>query len=109
MNLLLDTCTFLWITLEPARLSSTASILFADPTSTCHLSAVSSWEIAVQYALGQLTLVQSPTLFVPQQRILHQTLSLPLDEEDACLAASLLTIHKAPSTACSSARRFVRE
>ena len=42
MNLLLGTRTFLWISLEPVRLSATASRLFADPTHICHLSAASA-------------------------------------------------------------------
>ena len=43
MNYLLDTCTFLWIALEPSKLSATATQLFSDPSNTVYLSAVSAW------------------------------------------------------------------
>ena len=42
MSLLLDTCSFLWITLDPAQLSSQALLLFQDPANRVFLSAVSA-------------------------------------------------------------------
>ena len=56
MNLLLDTCTFLWIALDPSQLSVQAAQLVQDPGNTCYLSVVSAWEIAVKYGLGQISL-----------------------------------------------------
>ncbi len=80
MNLLLDTCTFLWVVLEPARLSTRASQLFTDRANTCALSAVSAWEITVKYGLGKLELTVPPASFVPEQRERHGIMSLPLLE-----------------------------
>ena len=54
MNLLLDTCTFLWLIGNPGRISPRAVQLLADPNNKAHFSVVSSWEIAVQLGLGRL-------------------------------------------------------
>jgi len=62
MKVLLDTCTFLWIVLDPARLAPTAARPFAEPGNTCFLGAVSAWEIGVKWAAGRLSLRQSPAV-----------------------------------------------
>ena len=48
MNVLLDTCVFLWMALDPHRLSSTARETIEDTGNKLHLSAVSCREIAVK-------------------------------------------------------------
>jgi PIN domain nuclease of toxin-antitoxin system len=96
MRLLLDTCTFLWIVLEPTRLSARATQLFTDPGNSCFLSAVSSWEIAVKYGLGQISLQQPPQVLVPAQRLIHGIGPLPLNEDEAVYVPSLPRLHKDP-------------
>jgi PIN domain nuclease of toxin-antitoxin system len=96
VNVLLDTCTFLWIVLEPARLSADAMRLFTDPANHCSLSVVSAWEIAVKYALGRLPLQQPPHVFVPAQRVQHGIDLLTLSEEAALQVANLPRLHKDP-------------
>lgn len=96
MNLLLDTCTFLWIVLDPRKLSSKAASLFQDPNNNCYLSAVSAWEIAVQYALGRVHLSQPPHQFVPAQRQAHQIQPLALEEAAASRVHQLPHHHKDP-------------
>lgn len=96
MNLLLDTCTFLWITLDPTQLSTAASQAFIDPRNTCYLSPVSAWEVAVKYSQGRLSLQQPPQQFVPSQRALHRIDFLPLEEAAALYVPSLPSLHKDP-------------
>jgi PIN domain nuclease of toxin-antitoxin system len=96
MRLLLDTCTFLWIVLDPTRLSARASQLFTDPVNSCFLSAVSSWEIAVKFGLGRVSLQQPPQILVPAQRLIHGIVPLPLNEEEAVYAPNLPQLHKDP-------------
>ncbi len=96
MNLLLDTCTFLWIVLDPAQLSSRAAVLVQDPTNRLFLSAVSAWEIAVVHGLGRVSLQVSPDQFVPSQRTLHGIDPLPLTEAEALQVVTLPLIHKDP-------------
>ena len=96
MRVLLDTCTFLWIVLDPARLSPKAARIFADPGDICFLSSVSAWEIGVKWAAGRLSLQLAPELLVPTQREIHGILSLPLSEAEATYVPNLPTPHKDP-------------
>ena len=56
MNVLLDTCAFLWIIFGSKELSPTAAELFAQPENDVFLSAASCWEISVKWSLGRLAL-----------------------------------------------------
>jgi PIN domain nuclease of toxin-antitoxin system len=96
VNLLLDTCTFLWIVLDPAQLSSRAALLVQDPANRLFLSAVSAWEIAVAHGLGRVSLQVSPEQFVPTQRTLHGIDSLSLTEVETPRVVTLPLIHKDP-------------
>ncbi len=96
MRILLDTCTFLWIALQATRLSARAAQLILDPANQLFLSSVSAWEIAVQHSLGRLILPQSPSLFVPSQRTVHQIDPLPLSEEAALYVPNLPRVHRDP-------------
>jgi PIN domain nuclease of toxin-antitoxin system len=96
MNLLLDTCTFLWVALDPSKLSTTAVQLFKDPSNTVYLSAVSAWEISVKHGLGQISLRQSPAQFIPDQRARHVIDPLALTEDAVILVETLPKIHRDP-------------
>jgi PIN domain nuclease of toxin-antitoxin system len=45
---LLDTCTLLWVTNDPERLSKSASAIWRDPNRIIAVSVVNYWEIAVK-------------------------------------------------------------
>jgi PIN domain nuclease of toxin-antitoxin system len=96
MNLLLDTCTFLWIATGDEFLSPTARRLFVDPGNQVFLSAVSVWEIAVKHSLGKLPLPRPPSVLVPAERHRHQVQPLPLDETAALFCAKLPELHRDP-------------
>jgi PIN domain nuclease of toxin-antitoxin system len=96
MKLLLDTCTFLWIALEPKEFSKTATTVYTDPANSCYLSTVSAWEIGVQYLLGRINLAQPPTIFVPAERANHRIAELALTEQSALRVFQLPSIHKDP-------------
>ena len=96
MKLLLDTCTFLWLTTDAAELSPQARALFREPEHEVYLSPVAAWEIAVKYALGRLPLPAPPERFVPTQRLHHGIESLPLDEESVLQAHRLPALHRDP-------------
>lgn len=92
MRVLLDTCTFLWIAGQPAAVSARARAVFQDPGNEVHLSAASSWEIAIKHALGRLPLPEAPERLVPRLRDRHGIEPLPIDEE-ATLHLSRLPDH----------------
>ena len=96
MSILLDTCTFLWFTLEPDELSETALTLCKDPSNTLYLSPVSSWEIILKHGQGKLELGISPDEFIRIQRIAHFIEVLPFDESAALRQAGLGNHHKDP-------------
>lgn len=96
MKLLLDTCTFLWITLDSEELSDQARQLHADPFNEVYLSSVSAWEISVKFALGRLPLPDEPDRFVPDQREKHGIQPLALDELAALQLPRLPDLHRDP-------------
>ena len=96
MNLLLDTCAFLWMASEPERLSAVAAAAIVDPANDVRLSAVSSWEIAVKYQLGKLTLDRPPERWVPEERARHGVDALVLDEDTTLHVHRLPAIHRDP-------------
>ncbi len=96
MRFLLDTSTFLWVISGAPELSARARESFVDPGNEIFLSSVSSWEMAVKYALGRLPLPEPPERFVPMQREQHGIEPLPLDEEAALHLARLPLLHKDP-------------
>ena len=54
MNLLLDTCTFLWYVTGDNSLSATASVLISDPNNTSYVSIATIWEMAIKSRTGKL-------------------------------------------------------
>ena len=96
MKLLLDTCTFLWIASDLARLSKTCSEAYLNNNNECYLSSVSAWEISIKYAAGKLSLAERPDVFVPTAREASRIDCLQIDEECALLAGRLPKIHSDP-------------
>jgi PIN domain nuclease of toxin-antitoxin system len=56
MNVLLDTCTFLWILNDSKNLTTKAKKTFLNDENECFLSVASLWEIAIKVSLGKLKL-----------------------------------------------------
>jgi PIN domain nuclease of toxin-antitoxin system len=56
MKLLLDTHIFVWINLNPSRLSRRASKVIADSRNELWISPVTTWEILFLHRKGRLTL-----------------------------------------------------
>ena len=54
MNLLLDTHTLIWATMDPAQLSETTRGLIQDESNKIYVSAASAWEIATKVRIGKL-------------------------------------------------------
>jgi PIN domain nuclease of toxin-antitoxin system len=96
VKLLLDTCTFLWLTKGSEALSTVTIAAFANPKNEVYLSAVSAWEINVKYQLGKLPLPLSPDKFIPKERKRHWITPLNLSEKDTLHLCKLPTPHKDP-------------
>ena len=96
MDILLDTCSFLWLTLEPGKIPAPAMAAFENPANTIYLSSVSTWEIVIKYQLNKLLLPAPPDEFIPAARKDQDITSLPLTEADTFLTAKLPAIHRDP-------------
>ena len=94
MDVLLDTCAFLWIITDSGELSKNAREIFSDTDNVIYLSAVSEWEICVKFKLKKLSLPKNPDIFIPKQRQAHEILSLDLGEEASLTLLKLPELHK---------------
>ena len=96
MNILLDTCTFLWVVSGSPELSDTARRLYSDPGNEVYLSVASAWEIIVKNKLGKLPLPEPPHEFIKNWRIRHEIDTLPLNESAVLQLSRLPDYHKDP-------------
>ena len=56
MELLLDTCAFIWWDSRRDRLSAVSMAALDDPDNRLHLSHASLWEIQLKHQKGKLLL-----------------------------------------------------
>ena len=96
MNVLVDTCTFLWMADDAPELSEQARATVTNPDNEVYLSAASAWEIAIKHALGKLPLPEPPRQFIPSQRTLLALTPLPIEEAAVLALDRLPTLHRDP-------------
>ena len=96
MKVLLDTCTFLWLTHDAPELSEGAKEIFTEIANEVYLSVVSVWEITVKHKLGKLPLPDVPLAFVKQQRAIYSIETLPLSETTLQHLLTLPDHHRDP-------------
>jgi len=96
MRVLLDTQVWLWMQTTPGKLGPRALDLVSDPETDLHLSAASSWEIAIKYSLGKLSLPVPPGEYVPSRMQTSGTEGLAVTHAHALQVASLPDHHRDP-------------
>ena len=96
MRALLDTCTFLWLGLEPAKLSDAATRVLDDPRTVRQLSRVSVMEIVLKYRAGKLSLPLAPEDWIPTRRAFFQLEDLPIEETVIYRSGALPNGHDDP-------------
>jgi PIN domain nuclease of toxin-antitoxin system len=96
VKLLLDACSFLWITTAQTELSAAARTAFESESNETYLSVVSAWEIAIKSGLKNLPLPEPVQVFLPRARLLHKIESLSLDEEAIIQLSRLPHLHRDP-------------
>ena len=96
MRLLLDTVCWLWMQAAPDRFSDEALALVEDLRHELVLSAASSWEIAVKYAIGKLELPEPPDRYVPDRMATTGVVALPVEHAHALAVAGLPLHHRDP-------------
>jgi PIN domain nuclease of toxin-antitoxin system len=95
VRVLLDTHVFLWLQTEPERLGDRLALV-EDSATTLLLSAASSWEVAIKYALGRLPLPEPPARYVPTRMRAIGAEALPIEHPHALAVASLPPLHGDP-------------
>jgi PIN domain nuclease of toxin-antitoxin system len=96
MNILLDTCSFLWVVQEPEKISLPSKHAFEEPSNTVYLSSVTTWEIALKYSIGKLTLPIPPRIFIPEALAEHGIATLALAFNDTFHLQGLPSLHRDP-------------
>ena len=96
MKVLLDTCTFLWLSLEHEKLSPLAAITINDEANEFFISDVSLWEISLKNLAGKLSLPDSPAIWLREQRSFHHLTPLPISETAIFLTTTLPPVHSDP-------------
>lgn len=96
MNVLLDTCTLLWLEAEPSRIPASLLQILSRPETRRILSAAVAWEIAIKWATGRLPLPLPPDDFLKKVRAESMIESLPVFEAAALQTAKLPRLHHDP-------------
>lgn len=95
MSILLDTCSFLWLAADPARLSEVARAEL-QRTADIALSHVSVLEICLKWSAGKLTLPAPPRVWVEEQAASWSLTRLPLTPGHCYRASELARLHADP-------------
>jgi len=96
MKILLDTQCWLWWIAAPEKLNRRARRRIADKRNTVYLSAASSWEIAIKYSLGRLSLPEPPLQFIPKRLARDTITALPIEIMHSLYVANLPRHHRDP-------------
>jgi PIN domain nuclease of toxin-antitoxin system len=79
MDLLLDTCAFIWWDSGGGDLGAVAVAMLQDPANRLHLSLVSIWEMQLKHQKGRLLLRKPLADIVEEQRARNGLLLLPIE------------------------------
>lgn len=96
MNLLLDTCTFLWLTDRTEELSGAARESLEDGRNVLVFSQVSAIEIQIKFTKGKLPLAQPPEAFIREATEKHGIAFLPLGNDAIWTTGKLPLLHDDP-------------
>jgi PIN domain nuclease of toxin-antitoxin system len=96
MKILLDTCTLLWLEIEPGKIPRALAEILRDPATVRYLSVASVWEITVKWMAGRLKLPEPPAKFIAGARERVQLTSLPIEASAAIQLAKLPLLHADP-------------
>lgn len=95
MRLLLDTHIWLWLQYAPERLGPALPAV-EDPDNELLLSAASSWEIAIKYALGKFALPEPPMTYVADRIASSGIIPLPVQHSHDVAISALPSHHRDP-------------
>jgi len=89
MKFLLDTNVLLWGLVAEEKLNASAQEILKSSSSELYFSAAGSWEIAIKYALGALSLPKPPSEYIPRALRIWAVRALDITHEHALSAGEL--------------------
>jgi PIN domain nuclease of toxin-antitoxin system len=96
MTFLLDTHVFLWLLGRPERIRPDLLSQLRAGETTLILSAASSWEIAIKWAVGRLRLPLPPAEYVPDRMRRLGVIGLAVSHAHTLRTSTLPPHHRDP-------------
>lgn len=96
MRLLLDTCTFVWLVADPARISEPVAAAIDAGETELFLSDASVWEICLKWQTGKIGLPKPPRSWIEEQAAQWLLADLPVRRTDLFRVTELPTHHRDP-------------
>ena len=96
MSYLLDTHVWLWLLEAPQRIRPDLLAQLRSSDTHMFLSAVSSWEIAIKWAVGRMPLPEPPVTYVPRMMQVSGVGGLTVGHSHALQVAMLPRHHADP-------------
>lgn len=96
MNILLDTHTLIWWSLETHKLSISARSLLEDVENNLFVSVVSIWEMQIKNQMGKLTLIMPLPEIIESQKETNNLQILPLELSHIYTLKDLPYYHRDP-------------
>lgn len=96
MTYLLDTHVWLWMLGDPDRIRPDLAAELRESRTRLLLSAASSWEIAIKWAVGRLALPEPPATYVPSRMQRTNVEPLAVTHSHALQVATLPRHHRDP-------------
>lgn len=96
MTYILDTHVWLWMLADPERIRADVLDELRAGRTRLLLSAASSWEIAIKWAAGRLSLPEPPERYVPDRMLRSSVLGLAVSHAHALHVANLPPHHRDP-------------
>src|ERR1043166_4543412 len=95
--ILLDTCTLLWLTDNPAQLSAAAKVELKRSEAIIYVSAISAFELGIKVAKRKIGLPKPVSEWVPEVCALYGLVELPVTITIAAASTELPALHADPA------------
>jgi PIN domain nuclease of toxin-antitoxin system len=96
LDLLLDTCTILWLSAEPGKLSKKARAAIDGEDARLFASDASTWEVCLKWLAKKIVLPAPPRRWLADQATIWQTDRLPFELDHFFRTCELPALHKDP-------------
>ena len=96
MKYLFDTSVWLWSLSAPDRIGREGLSVLGRTGEEFYFSAVTSWEIAIKWALGKLALPEPPESYVPKRLADQPILPIPITVHHTLAVSKLPAYHGDP-------------